>query len=246
VREWSVLILKRAPQGTRGSLTDDDARVDDFLEALAPWSPTIAVESDSWSVRMNVPAKEPHEAIEQAQANIGVLSQQCRFPAWPVGRVEAVDVERLVAELEESNLPYLVGTTEVAGMLEISRQRIHELRKAGRFPEPLIELAAGPIWLRATISSFNRQWVRAPGRPRAHRPTPRQEANGTWVAHCPGCGGNVGVGPPLTSEIQAQQLADSHEALFHGKGPSPNDLPNLFQGAHGNAGKTFKGPSPTR
>jgi hypothetical protein len=246
MREWSVLIEKRAPKGKRGSLTADDARVADFLGALAPWSPMVAVELNSWSVRMNVPAEEPEEAIEHAKANIGVLAQQCRFPDWPVDRLEAVDVERLIVELEESNLPYLVGTKEVADMLEISRQRIHELRKAGRFPEPIIELAAGPIWLRTTIDSFNLQWIRTPGRPRAHRPTPRQEGDGTWVAHCPGCGGNIGVGPPLTSETQAQQLADSHEALFHGKGPSGNDLPNLFEGAHGDAGKIFKGKAPTR
>ena len=66
-----------------------------------------------------------------------------------------------------SNFPDLVGTTEVAELLGVTRQRIHELRKAGRFPEPMVELAAGPIWLRPAIESFDKQWERKVGRPRA-------------------------------------------------------------------------------
>jgi hypothetical protein len=72
----------------------------------------------------------------------------------------------LAAELERTNFPEIVGTSEAAELLGISRQRIHELRTAGRFPTPTVEFAAGPIWLRPAIDAFGAT-VRKPGRPRS-------------------------------------------------------------------------------
>jgi hypothetical protein len=47
----------------------------------------------------------------------------------------------------------------------MSRQLIHELRSAGRFPEPMVELAAGPSWLQPAIEAFAAT-PRPGGRPR--------------------------------------------------------------------------------
>jgi hypothetical protein len=66
---------------------------------------------------------------------------------------------------EVSNFPDLVGTTEAAKMLGVTRQRFHELQAAGRLPQPKVELAAGPIWLRAAVTAFEERWDRTPGRP---------------------------------------------------------------------------------
>jgi len=89
------------------------------------------------------------------------------LPEWPVVRLEAVREDVLDAELRRSPFPSIVGTREVTEMLGISRQRLHELRRDGRFPEPMVELAAGPIWLRAAVEAFLRIWDRRPGRPGA-------------------------------------------------------------------------------
>jgi hypothetical protein len=51
-------------------------------------------------------------------------------------------------------------------VLGVTRQRLHELRTAGRFPLPLVDLAATPVWLRSTVESFLEHWDRRPGRPK--------------------------------------------------------------------------------
>ena len=40
---------------------------------------------------------------------------------------------------------HLMGVTEVAKRLGVSRQRVHQLRSGPDFPEPVALLAAGPI-----------------------------------------------------------------------------------------------------
>jgi prophage regulatory protein len=55
----------------------------------------------------------------------------------------------------------LVGVAEVAKLLSITPQRVHQLYGAGRgFPEPVAVLAAGRIWRRRDIES----WARKTGR----------------------------------------------------------------------------------
>jgi prophage regulatory protein len=55
----------------------------------------------------------------------------------------------------------LVGLTEIARLLGISRQRVDQLLRTDEaFPEPIATLSAGRIWERADIES----WARATGR----------------------------------------------------------------------------------
>jgi hypothetical protein len=75
-------------------------------------------------------------------------------------------VEELERELEAPTIPALAGISEVAKVLGVSRQRASELPGSERFPKPVANLAAGPVWLRSTILSFNQRWDRRPGRPR--------------------------------------------------------------------------------
>jgi hypothetical protein len=66
----------------------------------------------------------------------------------------------------------LMGATEVAEYLHVSRQRVLELRqKHADFPAPLEQLKAGPVWDKAEIERFLENWDRTPGRPRK-RPLP--------------------------------------------------------------------------
>lgn len=65
----------------------------------------------------------------------------------------------------------LMGATEVATHLGVSRQRVLELRqKNPKFPEPVIRLSSGPVWDRKAIDDFVDQWDRTPGRPRKETP----------------------------------------------------------------------------
>jgi len=70
-------------------------------------------------------------------------------------------------ELELAREPErYVGVTEVAWMLGVSRQRVMQLRKRDDFPEPVAELAAGPVWRMFNLQRFIEEWPRKPGRPK--------------------------------------------------------------------------------
>lgn len=62
----------------------------------------------------------------------------------------------------------LMGQHEAVQCLELNnRQRLGQLRvaKSLNFPEPIAELAMGPVWLARDIERFKEGWQRKPGRP---------------------------------------------------------------------------------
>jgi prophage regulatory protein len=56
--------------------------------------------------------------------------------------------------------PDLVGLTEIAELLGVSRQRVDQLAAGDDFPEPIAVLAAGRIWNCSDIEA----WARRNGR----------------------------------------------------------------------------------
>lgn len=62
---------------------------------------------------------------------------------------------------------HLVGLTEIATMLGVSRQRVGQLvRDYDDFPSPVAELASGRIWETAAVEAWAiAHPVRPPGRP---------------------------------------------------------------------------------
>lgn len=53
---------------------------------------------------------------------------------------------------------HLLGTSEVAQVLGVSKQRIHALRKNKKFPLPIVTLASSPIWDRREVEAFLAEW----------------------------------------------------------------------------------------
>ena len=67
----------------------------------------------------------------------------------------------------------LGGVAEVAEVLCISKSALTERRRHSSFPEPLVELACGPIWDLDVIDAYDRgrdpdpragRWINYPGR----------------------------------------------------------------------------------
>jgi predicted DNA-binding transcriptional regulator AlpA len=54
----------------------------------------------------------------------------------------------------------LMGATEIAELLGVTRQRVQQLAKMDGFPDPYDVLTMGAIWLRADIEA----WARETGR----------------------------------------------------------------------------------
>ena len=56
---------------------------------------------------------------------------------------------------------HLVGSAEIARMLDVSRQYVDRLsREDESFPEPEVVLASGRVWSRQAV----KQWAKAAGR----------------------------------------------------------------------------------
>lgn len=80
------------------------------------------------------------------------------------GRVLTED--QLQAEAWAPSIPELAGAADVAELLEVSRQRVHQLAgEHPQFPAPIARIAAGPIWAVPAIEHFAKVWTRRPGRP---------------------------------------------------------------------------------
>jgi hypothetical protein len=87
------------------------------------------------------------------------------YSAQPV-RLVACRESDFEAELMQSMLPAFMGVGEIAAELEVSKQRASELSRDSRFPQPVADLAAGPVWLASSVRNFAKNWSRQSGRPR--------------------------------------------------------------------------------
>lgn len=56
------------------------------------------------------------------------------------------------------NTENILGTSEVAEVLGVSKQRIHSLRQMVEFPEPFSQLASTPLWDREEVVEFLAKW----------------------------------------------------------------------------------------
>lgn len=61
----------------------------------------------------------------------------------------------------------LVGVTEIADRLGVTRQRASAITERADFPKPIGTARAGRYWTAESVDRFNDQWQRTPGRPRS-------------------------------------------------------------------------------
>jgi predicted DNA-binding transcriptional regulator AlpA len=70
----------------------------------------------------------------------------------------AARITRLeVTPMEEDDGPPLVGASDIARMLGISRQRVYQLVRQPPFPKPVAKLARGLMWDRRAIEALRRR-----------------------------------------------------------------------------------------
>jgi predicted DNA-binding transcriptional regulator AlpA len=64
----------------------------------------------------------------------------------------------------------LLGASEAAEVLGVSRQRVYQLVETySDFPKPVAQLGRGAIWKRSDIERWAKGWERKSGRP--HKPS---------------------------------------------------------------------------
>lgn len=166
MKEWSVSLQ------TSHALGNDQLRLeayaDDLVEVLNPRAGVVGYDALMFSARFNVKAPAADAALTKALRVFAAALKRIRFPdPLRVVSAEVETVEELDRRLQESNVPELVGVAEVAGILGVTKQRASELSHSRRFPKPIVQLAAGPVWDRHAIARFVETWPRRrTGRPK--------------------------------------------------------------------------------
>lgn len=87
----------------------------------------------------------------------------------PVG-VETITEDEQQRRAAEPTMPELMSAAEIAEELDVTRQRVHQLRDTKAFPAPLAELRGGAVWDAVAVRKFAQDWDRKPGRPAKREP----------------------------------------------------------------------------
>lgn len=164
--EWAVFVEVRTPAGEPGVSDEAEVldRLGDLMYELGDYAAVPAGDDESWSVQMTVNAPDALAARWEAEQMVFQYAEKVGLPMWPLARSEVVRGDLFDADLERPQIPELVGSQEAVALLGVTRQRFHELRQSGRFPAPLFELAATPVWVRSGVEAFVERWDRRPGR----------------------------------------------------------------------------------
>ena len=168
--EWSIAVVRVRPNAPDENLDLADMGVEavEALEALAG-GPTFSYGEDRYSFRFTITAPDFVSAIEEGRDLVLKASEQAGLPSWSVAHVEATEWTEFERQLIEPTHPDLIGVAELADMLDVSKQRASELARQSTFPQPIAQLASGPVWLEPTVQRFVSEWERRPGRPRVSR-----------------------------------------------------------------------------
>lgn len=137
----------------------------EVLDMLGAGGPVVSFTDRSVRVRFNVEDAHVTTAVVRAVELFAAATEKIGLKAERIDRAEAMTVEALDHELMQP-APRLVGVSEIAQILDVSRQRVSELRTREDFPAPIVELAAGPVWNETMLQLFLAGWDRKPGRPR--------------------------------------------------------------------------------
>lgn len=132
--EWSVLIEAAALNDSEPEL-DADA-IDDFIAVLEDYSPAVSYGSHRWAVELSVAAPDGGAALNAGVSTVYKAAEKAAVPRWPVVRVAVTSAVLVDTELSQSNIPTLVGVSEVAELLGVSRQRASELARHCRLSAP--------------------------------------------------------------------------------------------------------------
>lgn len=148
-------------------------RLPDFAEALDenlyPSVSGTAVDLNGlgrFSVRLTLEDSSPIDALIRAKSSAESAAKKAGLPEYPMVGLEVHEWNEFERQVEEPTFPAVIGISELASMLDVSRQRASELARSEHFPKPFAQLAAGPLWLEPNIRDFVATWERRPGRPR--------------------------------------------------------------------------------
>jgi hypothetical protein len=126
---------------------------------------------NQYTVTTTIDSPEPEKALSVAGGEIfdQVRTHLGEHPI--VVGMEVLMSDEYDRRADEPTIPEIVSAPDVAEMLDVRRQRVHQLLSDNpRFPKPFMRLGSGPLWVADAIRRFDREWERKPGRPPLRKP----------------------------------------------------------------------------
>lgn len=162
--EWTVRVV----MATRSDVPD--TVLDAMADAAEQRDTTVARRGDEPGVAVTIDLEvdDPTEAARWAVDYVRQLAHQ--VDGHEPAMLTLVDLRVCEPDIAEGDAfrpdtPELLASTDVAEVLGVSRQRVHQLAaEHPQFPAPYARLGSGPIWTRPVIDRFA-SWSRRPGRP---------------------------------------------------------------------------------
>lgn len=146
MRTWSIWLKYLLPTSYR---TLSAASKLGILESLNNRCAVIGIEDEQLTMTFNLDAPDAASA-----SNLALTLGNEALEAGRILSAELVGVELLTHEERDKanqQLPNVLGVAEIADRLGITRQRVTQLAKSQKFPQPATRLAMGPIWLAADL-----------------------------------------------------------------------------------------------
>jgi predicted DNA-binding transcriptional regulator AlpA len=159
-QEWAVTMsFKGSPPASSLIAIEEMLEVSDGLAGAQParelFTVTTTVAADDWEKASGVGINAILHAVRLSEVEATVVG------------LETLDRGEYDRRAEEPSVPELISAPEVAELLGVTRQRVHQLAADNQlFPEPFMRLGSGPLWIADAVRRFDREWSRKPGRPR--------------------------------------------------------------------------------
>lgn len=158
-----------------GDVSDalDDNALTDLMSILEPYSPSISASRPTrdrgprYGATLWVDADDIGSAMANAVPAFHEAVEKASLPPWPVVRLEVMTEAQFDDDLASRAFPVLIGVSELAELLGVTRQRASMLAKSAAFPRPVADLYAGPVWTEPSVRRFIDDWERKPGRRKA-------------------------------------------------------------------------------
>lgn len=145
---WAVTVQLRAPSAPLEALAT-------LLDALAGHAPAGSFAGDGVAVRLTVSAAGVEAATREGLARLRDASAGTVLADAPAVGLSAVEEStepsRFALALDGLEL---AGVEEVAELFELSPTQVRDLMASPRFPEPIAQLAQGPVWLRSHLERY--------------------------------------------------------------------------------------------
>jgi len=145
-----------------------DEHLDEIIDALAPHGGAVSLSPDTNAGTISV-AFDADDVMDASRIATTIAEDTIgRFSTIDVIKLDVRDEAEMEKEINTPAIPDLVGYAEIAEMAGVSRQRARQFSKIAGFPVAVVETAAGPLRLRASIEAWLRNRNTKPGRPRVH------------------------------------------------------------------------------